>query len=179
MKKIAFLISAIFCVAFANAATINWTVNAVDVSLVGGTAYLLDISDYGKGVSDIANYIIANGFTTPSETKIANVGDASVADFGGGYYGVNPIDSTATFATGDAFCVIIVDSTQNSFFITNVMNAEADPLLGNWTAEWNPDWDPTYWDTVGAVSGSVPEPTALALLALGVAGVALRRRKMA
>ncbi len=78
---------------------------------------------------------------------------------------------TITLNLGDKTATVQVDNqtADTLTFPTNALNTTGDLVLGINERDW-------VLVTDASVTYTVPEPTALALVALGVAGVALRRR---
>ena len=189
MKKVLFLAMAIIANGFAMAGTIQWTIRAGQIQNVAGT---------GLQTSGLA--LLVQGDATDAKAMITTImeggWDNSLALGGGqvnpaGGAPMSPDDASITSpslpnSTETSFYVVIFDGTslENSthFLITSVLTGKTGA---------GPETPPDYlvWasqeSVMDGISGgwlaltAVPEPTALALLALGVAGVALRRRKCA
>ena len=78
-------------------------------------------------------------------------------------------DVNITLKTGETYTVAFDNGSAFSLFQTSDTVADATQLSGAWYAAFG--LEGTY-----EMTDPMPEPTVLALLALGVAGVALRRR---
>ena len=190
MKKIMIALAAVACAVVANAAAVNWqsgtiyvaqdATGAVGTSKANATtravtAYLFELTatDYAAAqamsTTDLYNTYIVGGKTataTKGSTALGQINIAqSVADSSGAHYGLILYVDTATAAgydTVDAFvkaatATVTVDGTV-TYSVSNLFSQQSS------------------WTAVGT-STDVPEPTSGLLLLLGVAGLALKRKK--
>jgi hypothetical protein len=190
MKK---LIIAAFAVAFAaatQAATINW---GGDICLQdcttpltsGSTAYLVfsetafaapttvTIADGG-----IANWTVNNGASVVASYSItdADIGNWNfVASYNksgeaiNGYFGVIVVDgSAAADGLSGAYASLVSANLEATAPTANLLYG--DGSFNNWIGE-------NGFNSVSFTAASVPEPTSGLLMLVGLAGLALRRRR--
>lgn len=183
MKKVLLTFAFISLLAYlAPAAVCLWTANGWNTA-ISGTAYLVQV-DSGASIpttDDIAQYLTQNGseYTGSDYTLLTQSGLSSATNLGSGV----SWDMADTDYLSNVFTLIITE--ENEFYLSSFTSGTVIPGPPGGNDQYNFTFDlfeGTEW-TTGTLAGgeepvdpNVPEPTALALLALGVAGVALRRR---
>ena len=167
MKKLLMALGVVVSAACAQAATVNWAVTGTEVEK-SYTVYLLvgDIATTTwSSAADVANTAVASGSIEKDGRQYRASGtatDASLTKTTSFYYVIVSADSTK-YAVSDLYAGS-----------TYVYNQDASP----------PDPSPSVYPTFvtdgasySSFSGSVPEPTSGLLMALGLAGLALRRKR--
>lgn len=174
------LVASLFIAGVASAAQFGWDAGYFTSDYAGGTCYVLHVSAGSATISGIANYIATSGLTyTGTDVTINKIGQADMQESGGFYYasGIGIFDDAGTYSN---IFLLTLSADQSKFVLSDfasitVNNVTPQTLPSGTWDDWNEQELMGWAEESGAV-GTVPEPTVLALLALGVAGLALRRR---
>ena len=171
--------------AFAQAASCDWGANGIYAGEYGGTSWengdsagtywLLALGDKGM-----------DGIAVDTDYKLVNNG-ATILDSGSyADAGISGKQLTGLSATdnGTVLALILVDTSYNKWGSAQgtIIGISDDPPLNANTITFtdgkgfDPDWDSTTMQ-LNSTLQAVPEPTSGLLLLLGVAGLALKRRR--
>lgn len=174
MKQVTLVASLVMACVIAQATTISWGTgtNALDTKFSGGTAYLIYNNDtssvftYGEDLSTAKEFspskfgdtVVAQA-TIGSDGKISQTSNVVPSDIGASGNGMKPFYMVVISSDGKSLSAM--ESTQNLNISTSSMtatfNRSASGFTGNYTA-------------------AIPEPTAIALIALGLAAFGLKRK---
>ena len=182
MKKLMFMLAAAVAVVSAQAASVNWTCTNVkdgSGSPISGVAYFINAASLSQ--SDFRALNGADAFTT------ALSGKYSYTPTDAGKYTVTADKAVANATLGvpdattgvSAYLAIFDTATitdSSNYYLTEVKSF--DSLSGTETAQVKWGSQSTASQAAGAwTSVNVPEPTSGLLMLLGMAGLALRRRR--
>ena len=192
MKKLMMVMAIVVSAFAANAATIMWSATkgylyeaGGAAKITSGDAYLMVLTagyDQGDLVSAFAD---AKGDTAAT---LAAMGSSGAFADGVGTIGANAriTGGASTFdaMTGDASVYFVVFNGGN-MFISDVANAAYDSVTGEASASFAAMSNPSKAAAMDASAGysaagwytAVPEPTSGLLMLVGLAGLALRRRR--
>ena len=172
MKKLIVAAAIVCTAAFAQAATVNWTISGVKNSEGNApTAGWAVMAFYTA--KDAGSAAIVSAIESKTAGALAFDTQELAVSMKKGKYG--PADATVaaldTTKNYDFYFVVFNDAVATKateYAMVSVPNIEYSSLAANYKAAG---------DFTGATWQSVPEPTSGLLMLLGVAGLALRRRR--
>ena len=179
MKKLMIIASAIVMGVTANAASVQWSLSGVTASpdtaaAAGWAVYVMDGSTYSAftalSADKVADYITSSTPAATGATAAGRGGVISVAITGGNY---------AASTTVSSYMVLFNNASVDSatyYTYTGTQSVTISEGGANATMNFG-----TFADATSAAGGwtptAVPEPTSGLLMLLGMAGLALRRRR--
>ena len=190
MKKIMILMAVVASAVAANAATIMWSATkgylyeaGGESKVTSGSAYLMVLTA-GYDQSDLVSaFVTAKGDSTAT---LAAMGASGAFAEGAGTIGSNSriTGGESTYAmTADASVYFVVFNG-NNMFISDTVNASYDSVTGEASASFAAMSTSSKAAALDATKGytsagwyAVPEPTSGLLILVGLAGLALRRRR--
>ena len=175
--KVAFIALFASFASIVSAAQVTWTAGLFDTSaFTGGKIYLIQAPSAGT-TEQIVNTIKQNQsltYTGSTYTVLDIAEGSEIAEKASGLAVQNLSFGSAVssdYANLGPLFVIAVSADLNNFAIVDeIKGADYTANTSTWTAKWLSPSGSTF------ETHSVPEPTAMALLALGIAGLALRRK---
>jgi len=187
MKKLMIALAAVAVGFAANAASYTWTTggrifNGTGGSgsanyITGATAYLMFESVVG--VEALVSSFQSSAATATSTVTANAIATAAVSDGA-------QISSTASYATTDTQTAYFVIFANDKMYVSNTASADYNSLAPDevqaiqFGAQSTPSklsFDSGTYATNGAGWYAVPEPTSGLLMLLGMAGLALRRKR--
>ena len=198
MKRLMIAIAALSMAISANAGAYYWGLQSFDYTGPDGSGYDSDMGAnlWANGTAFLYLGTVAydNGFDTAGATYLANAGFDDT-NFGYGYIDATDVSSLPTSSDvdatgGQAYSIVLVDAAgvtslddgaiENYIIVTGTSSGEYDPgtetsfasflntstVIGGDGVAWAP-----------ASAEPIPEPTSGLLLLLGMAGLALKRKR--
>lgn len=193
MKKLMVLLGAIACAVGVQAASINWTISNVytigdaTTKADGYSAYLF-ITDNSSNVSGLTVTTLAAVTSALGSddwaTTVAGLSSANQS-ISGGSFANKPTGISSDFSSGSvsAFAVVFDSSdiaTANNYYLVNKGETKTVSFTSSTGAKHLAFGSQATGSTVASnwvATSNVPEPTSGLLLVLGMAGLALRRKR--
>jgi len=169
MKKLVMMVTALAMAVVANAGAVNWKIYDVD-GPDAGYAYLFTDA---TSITDVQASVLAGSFFTDYASDAVYTGEID----GGEYLSGKILDGV--YSGNTTLWMLALDSDATGYTQYIISNDEGVTM--NIGTSGTKSFEFTYGDNLTAwtpVGGSpVPEPTSGLLMLLGMAGLALRRRR--
>lgn len=190
MKKLIMMIAVVATAVVANAATVSWQAQkgylyeaGTSTKITSGDVYLMFVTSTYTQDSLVSAFSGANGDVAAT---LAAMGASGAMATGASAIGSNariPMSDSTYAMTGDMSAYFVVFNGGN-MFVSGAVNATYDALTDKSTISFDAMSTPSKAAAMDASAGytgagwyAVPEPTSGLLMLVGLAGLALRRRR--
>lgn len=184
MRKLMFMLAAVAAAGIVQAASINWSMgmnNGVDAS-----GNVIEAADTGTAI--VLAYIGTTGNTSYATAIAVSIGTWDIGvELGEKYAGVSGklTDSSYTgdgkLAVGNVYAIMFQDKDGTLYQLKNSSGALITDTLtvdASFDTRWSKSLEvQSDFMATSASYASVPEPTSGLLMLMGLAGLALRRRR--
>lgn len=197
MKKLTIAAAIVCAVAISNGASVNWSGAAAEAgpALIEDAPRNIYLVWSATAMSSLADNIKINGYGADAIGGTANNGGTIVAwhNYTVAEAATGLFADTFTRADKDGgvngyYQILLADAANENFAVVNITDAVTgkSDSTGAGTVDYNGSWSEGFDMFIGkdgytgtfATVGPVPEPTSGILLIIGVAGMALRRRRV-
>ena len=173
--------AAIVCAAVVSqAAQVSWTVDwAYSQNEVLGVDTYDDGSTLGFWIVNMLSSTDTSGLSVDKDGNLVNTAGYAIVD-DGSYEGAGSGFADGTIANGNYLAMVVYDAENGLYGVSDanlVSGVVIDPpTAGELAASFANDAE-GYMVANTAIAADIPEPTSGLLLVLGMAGLALRRRR--
>jgi len=170
MKKLMIIVAAVLCGTFANAAAVNWQVTGGTASQVGYSVYMVAaISDAWTSGADVA-----------ADATALGIGTSGTIAKSGRNYAIPSTTASGEGITASSSLYLVLVKSADAKDYTYVSMGDISSAVYEPPASATTTFGTTTAALLAGTSGNfaaVPEPTSGLLMLLGMAGLALRRRR--
>ena len=172
MKKILVVAAAMLCGTFAQAASVNWQVTGATSTQVGYSVYMVSaISDAWTSAADVA-----------TDAAKLGVGTSGTIAQNGRNYMIKETTASGSGITSSASLYLVLVQSADAKGYTYISMGDISGLVYEPPASASGNLSTTSAALLAGTAGSfgsspVPEPTSGLLMLLGMAGLALKRKR--